>query len=58
MDILSEKSVIEQHPWVKDVQEELDRKKKEQTEAQAQNDIYAGALGGHNHGNDVMDDGE
>lgn len=58
MDILSEKSVIEQHPWVKDVQEELDRKKEERTEAQAQNDIYAGALGGHNHGNDVMDDGE
>ena len=28
--ILSDESIVEQHPWVKDVQKELDRKKKEQ----------------------------
>lgn len=30
--ILSDESVVEQHPWVKDVQKELDRKKKENKE--------------------------
>lgn len=56
LSILSEESVIEQHPWVKDVQKELERKNEEQAEAQKQNDVYAGAIG--DHGNDVMDDGE
>lgn len=49
IDILSEETVIAQHPWVNDVQEELNKIKKQREE----NDIYNNSLG-HNH-NDALD---
>lgn len=46
--ILSEETLIEQHPYVKDVQLEIDRKKKERKE----NDIYQGAFSENDATND------
>ena len=42
--ILSNESVVEQHPWVKDVQKELERKKEEQQQKIKDNDDYKGAF--------------
>ena len=43
--ILSEETVVANHPWTKDVKDELARIKKEKEEQMKQFDMYAGADG-------------
>lgn len=58
LDVLSEESVVEQHPWVKDVQTELDRKKAEQEEAKKNADVYNNAFGNTPAAGGVTGNGE
>lgn len=44
LDILSEESVVEQHPWTKDIQKEMKRKKDEEEEARKNGDTYRNAF--------------
>lgn len=53
IDMLSEETVIAQHPWVNDVQEELKKIKKQKEE----NDIYNNSLG-YNHNESNMSNDE
>lgn len=45
--ILSNETIVEQHPWTTDVELELKRIRKEKEEAMAQATEYAGAFGSH-----------
>ena len=42
--ILSNETIVEQHPWVTDVEAEMARLQKEKEEAMAQAQEYAGAF--------------
>ena len=44
--VLSDETIVAQHPWTTDVEMELARLKKEKEEAMAQAQEYAGAFGG------------
>lgn len=50
--ILSNETIVEQHPWTTDVEMELKRLKQEQEEAMAQAQEYAGAFGTGNQNGD------
>ena len=52
--ILSTETIVEQHPWVTDVEVELARLRKEKDEAMEQTQEYAGAFqtGNQNKGDD------
>ncbi|MCX7715032.1 MAG: phage portal protein [Clostridia bacterium] len=46
--ILSNETIISQHPWVTDVKEELKKVKQEKEEAQAEADLYSNAFNQNN----------
>jgi len=50
MNILSEQTVIEQHPWTKDVQKEMERRKAEQAEQKEAADPYNNSFNQKNEG--------
>lgn len=56
--LLSNKTIVEQHPWTTDVELELARLKKEKEEAMAQAQEYAGAFGNGQNNNPDGDEGE
>ena len=52
--ILSDETIVEQHPWTNDVELELARLKKEKEEAMEQAQEYSGAFGAGNKQNEGM----
>jgi hypothetical protein len=52
--ILSDETIVEQHPWTNDVELELARLKKEKEEAMEQAQEYSGAFGAGNQQNEGM----
>lgn len=50
--LISTETLLSQHPWVVDVQEEMEKLKKEKVMVQEQEQEY-GEFGEHNHSNDV-----
>ena len=52
--ILSDETIVEQHPWTNDVELELARLKKEKEEAMEQAQEYSGAFGARNQQNEGM----
>ena len=55
--ILSNETIVEQHPWVTDVEVELARLRKEKDEAMEQAQEYAGAFGNVQNNNSNGDEG-
>ena len=51
--ILSDETIVEQHPWTNDVELELARLKKEKEEAMEQAQEYSGAFGAGNKQNEA-----
>lgn len=56
--ILSNETIVAQHPWTTDVELELERIRKEKEEAMAQAQEYAGAFGNGQNNNPDGDEGE
>ena len=56
--ILSDETIVEQHPWTNDVELELARLKQEKEEAMEQAQEYSGAFGAGNQQNEGMGGGE
>ena len=51
--LISTETLLSQHPWVIDVQEEIEKIKKEKEETITQEQQEYGEFGAHNHSNDI-----
>lgn len=54
--ILSDETIVSQHPWTSDVKKELQRIKKEQQERETEGDGYTDAFREHRNGGEVNEE--